>query len=651
MLKVMRDQFHRLKWILIAVVAAFIIGFVFIDMGMGGAAGGQKTDASFAARVNGETISYTDYNRAVYNMEENYKRMYGQQFTPEMAAQMGLPKQVLDSLIEQRLLLQQAARLHLTATPDEVRKKILEIPPLNPDGKFIGNELYTRFVVGQLRYDSTAAFEDDLARDVTLEKLESALQSSMIVSPKAAETEYRRQNENAKIRYVMVPAQKALATIQVTPAEVEAYYARNQSKYTHGEQRDLKYLVADTNRIRLTVIPTEADLRKRYDASKEDFKAQESAHILHILIKVPTTATPAEDAAAKAKADALVAQLRAGADFGKLARENSGDPSSAGSGGDMGFIERGQTVEPFDTAAFSVPLNTISDPIRSTEYGYHIIKVLERKPAGYRTFEEVRAQLAAQVADQTAKDLARDEMTRIAARLKQNKPKTPEEFTSYANDKVSSNDTQWFAKADQIPGLGFNQPLTTWAFSAKQGDVGEIIGTQRGPAIPYVFGIRPAGISPLAEIRAKVEGDAKLEKARELARTSLANAMSGAPTVDAIAAKVGGTAADTTVTRQGFISGLQGDTAALVEAAMNSKAGDLKGPVVIGDGAIVFQTTEIKKVDDAEAAKNSAQYMDALRGQQARSIRQSLMQRLRKDAKIEINPKVLEQAAPQQQGV
>jgi peptidyl-prolyl cis-trans isomerase D len=650
MLKVMRDQFHRLKWILIAVVAAFIIGFVFIDMGMGGAAGGQKLDAAYAARVNGETISYTEFNRAVYNMEENYKRMYGAQFTPEMATAMGLPKQVLDSLVEQRLLLQQAARLHLTATPDEVRKKILDIPTLNPDGKFIGNELYERFVTRQLRYESTAAFEDDLARDITLEKLESALQSSMIVSPKAAETEYRRQNENAKIRYVLIPAMKALPTIQITPAEVEAYYAKNQSKYTHGEQRDLKYLVADVNRIRLTVNPTEAELRKHYDASKEDYKAQESAHILHILIKVPTTATPAEDAAAKARAEALVAQLRGGADFGKLARENSGDPSSSGNGGDMGFIERGQTVESFDTAAFSIPLNTISAPIRSTEYGYHIIKVLERRPAGYRSFEEVRAQLSSQVAEQTAKDLARDEMTRIAARLKASKPKTPEEFTSYANDKVSSNDTQWFAKTDQIPGLGFNQPLTTWAFGAKQGDAGDIVGTQRGPAIPYVFGIRPAGISPLTEIRARVEADAKLEKARELARTSLANAMSGAASIDAIAAKVGGTASDTTVTRQGSISGLQGDTSALVDATMSSKMGDLKGPVVVGDGAVAFQVTEIKKVDDAEAAKNSAQYMDALRGQQARSIRQSLMQRLRKDAKIEVNPKVLEQNAPRQQG-
>jgi peptidyl-prolyl cis-trans isomerase D len=648
MLKVMRDQFHNLKWILLAVVAAFIIGFVFIDMGLGGAAGGKSNDnTSFAARVNGETISYAEFNRALYSMEENYKRMYGQQFTPEMAQAMGLDHQVLDMLIERHLLLQQAAKLHLSASSEEVRKKILELPVLSPEGKFVGPELYQRFVVGQLHYESTAAFEDDLAHDITLEKMESAMSSSLIVSAKAAEDEYRRNTENARIRYVLVSAQKMLPSVTVTPAEVDLYYAKNQAKYKHGEQRDIKYLVADTNRIRQTIKPGDEELRKRYEASKEDYKRTDSAHILHILIKVDRNATPDQDAAAKAKAEGIVKQLRTGGDFAKLARESSGDPSSSGNGGDMGFIERGQTVDAFDKAAFSIPLNTISDPIRTPEYGYHIIKVLERRPPGYRPFEEVRAQLSMQLADQTAKDTARDEMTRISARLKQSKPKTPEEFTAYANDKVSSNDSQWFGKSDEIPGLGHNQPLATWTFNAKQGDVGEIVGTQRGPLIPYVYGIRPAGISPLSDIHDRVEKDAKLAKARDLASASLASAVIGATSIDAIAAKVGATPSDVTVSRQGSIAGLTGDTSALVDAAMSSKNGDLKGPIIVGDGAIAFSATDVKKIDPAEAAKNGAGFVDALHAQQLRTLRSSLLQRLRKDSKVEINPKVLQNNSQQ----
>src|SRR5207244_8330185 len=138
---------------------------------------------------------------------------------------------------------------------------------------------------------------------------------------------------------------------------------------------------------------------------------------------------------------------------------------------------------------------------RTKESGYHIIKVLARKPAGYRPFEEVRPMLSAQLADQQAKDQARDEITRISARLKQTKPKTAAEFAALANDKVSSNDTQWFTKSDAIPGIGNNPAVAQWTFSANQGDVGEIAGTQRGPAIPYLYAIRPAGITELNEIR------------------------------------------------------------------------------------------------------------------------------------------------------
>src|ERR1700741_2248735 len=266
MLKVMRDSFHHLKWILIAVVAAFIFGFVFIDMGLGGGnlTGAQNENAAFAARVNGETITFNDYQRALANLEQMYAQMYGQQFTPEMAAQMGLPKQVLDSLVDQRLLGQEARRLNLEASPDEVRKKLLSIPTFSPDGKFVGMEHYRNYVVGRLGYPNAAAFEEDMAREITLSKIESAMQSSIVVSPKAAEEEYRRTNENAKIRYVLVPAALHGATATVTPADVETYYKANTTKYVHREQRQVRYLLADYAKIRSQVTPSEAELRATY---------------------------------------------------------------------------------------------------------------------------------------------------------------------------------------------------------------------------------------------------------------------------------------------------------------------------------------------------------------------------------------------------
>jgi peptidyl-prolyl cis-trans isomerase D len=643
MLKSMRESFHHLKWILLAVVAAFVIGFVYVDMGLGGAQ--QKSDdvRSYAARVNGETVTYSDFNRALYFAEENYRRTYGQQFTPDMAEAMGLNRQVLNSLVDQRLLLQQARRLHLTATAAEVRRRILTIPVLNPGGKFVGAELYTRYV-GQIGYANAADFEDEISREITLEKMESTLSSSVVISSKAAQAQLQRSSESANIRYVVYPAANEAAAVTVTPVDVEAYYRANQAKYAHGEQREVKYLVADLARIRSQIVPTEQEVRTRYEASKEDYKTGGSAHIFHILIKVNPTATPEQDAAARAKVESLVKQLRSGADFAKLAKESSQDPSSAGNGGDMGFVDRGATVEPFDQAAFSVPLNTISDPIRSQEYGYHIIKVVERRPAGYKPFEEVRGPIASQIVMQKAQDQAREEITRVAARIKEKKPANPAEFSSYTNDRVSSNDTQWFQKGENIPGLGSNQPLMSWAFAAKQGDTTDPpIGTSRGPAIAYLEAIRPAGITVLAEIRQRVENDAKMAKALDTARQKLASAMVGAPTVDAVASKLGLVAQDTAVTRQGGVRSIPGDTAALVEAAMAGKVGVVSGPVAAGENVVVFQVTQQKKLTAAELAGQVGPFLDQLRERESRNLRKVLLERLRKDSAVDINEKVLEQ--------
>jgi peptidyl-prolyl cis-trans isomerase D len=641
MLKVMRDSFHHLKWVLIAVVAAFIFGFVFLDMGLGGTFGGdQGSTQAFAARVNGETVGYNDYYRALKNVEDMYRQQFGGQFTPEMAQQLNLPTQVINMLVDQRLLGQEAARLNLTASPEEVRKKLLEIPSFTENGKFIGMELYNRYVTGPLGYASASEFETDLAREIALQKMESALQNAVVVSPKAVDAEYRRANENARVRFVHLPSAPA-ETVTVTPAEVEAYYKAHQSEYTHGEQRKIRYVLADYAKIRSELKPTDAELRAAYEKSKNELKRPASAHVLHILIKSEPGATPQADAAAKAKAESIVAQLRGGADFAALARANSEDPSSSGNGGDMGFVDMGMTVEPFERAIFSVPLNQISDPIRTQEYGYHIVKVVERRPESVQSFEDARPALAARLAGDMSRDIAKAEINRANAAIKAKKPANVEEFAKLATGRLTSNDSGWVGRSEAIGGLGNNQPLSQWIFAAKVGDVSDPIGTPKGPAIAFVEATRPAGVALLSDVRARVEQDAKGEKAREAARAQLAQLMAGAASVDAIAAK-GGTRPpqEVVVTHQGQVAGLTGDTAAFVDAALKGNVGQLQGPVAVGDGAVAFQVLEQKKVTSEELAKNRSTYADRLRQQQARQLRSVLVDRLRKSAEIEINDEI-----------
>jgi peptidyl-prolyl cis-trans isomerase D len=644
MLKVMRESFEHLKWILIVIVAIFIL-FIFAQWGGGGGDSSQAPATSYAARVNGQTISLRQYERALYYTQKNYEQMTRQNITEAMMDTMGLKKQVMDSLVDETLMLQQAKKLHLAATPDEVRRRILELPAFNPDGKFIGWDLYNRYVTGTLGFGSPAEFESDLAREITRGKMESALVNSIVISPKAAAEEYRRVTENSRIHFVLYPSTRMIASVTVTPAEVDAFYKKNIARYSHSEQRDVKYLIADLARIRGLMNPPDTELRARYDATKENWKSGESARSVHILVKVAQTATPAEDAAAKAKAQGLLNQLRGGADFATLAKKSSDDPGSATRGGDLGFLTREQLVPEFANAAFALPIGQLSDLVK-TSYGYHIIKVMEKRPAGYKPFEDVRDQIRSQIVEQNGKDQAREAITRVRALMDQKKPTSPEQFTAFANDKVSSNDTQWFSKSDPIAGLGHNPALAGWAFAAKQGDVGDVMGTQRGPAIPYLLAIRPAGISPLAEIRDRVELEAKMDRARDLARDTMARAMP-APTIDALAAKLGLTGGDATVTSAGTISGINGDTQALADAALAAKPGELKGPVLVGDGAVAFQVMDQHKVDRKMLDENKSAYTDSLRQREAQTLRAVLLERLRKSSKIDVNNSLIQPKSTQ----
>ncbi|MGZ5431340.1 MAG: peptidylprolyl isomerase, partial [Thermoanaerobaculia bacterium] len=313
------------------------------------------------------------------------------------------------------------------------------------------------------------------------------------------------------------------------------------------------------------------------------------------------------------------------------------DPSSSGNGGDMGWVDMGKTVEPFERAIFSIPLNTISDPIRSQEYGYHIVKVVERRDQTVQPFEEARPALAARAANDMSRDIARAEINRANAAIKQNKPANAKAFAALATGRLTSNDSGWVGRNEPIGGLGNNQPLSQWIFAAKQGDISDPIGTSQGVAIAYVEETRAAGISTLAEVRERVEQEAKRQKAREASSAQLAQMLLGAPNVDAVAQKAAQAASEVTVNRQGNIPGLNGDTSAFVDAALKANVGQLTGPVIVGDGAIVFQVLEQKRVTDQELAQNRAAFADRMREQQARQLRSVLVDRLRKTSSVEIN--------------
>lgn len=644
MLKLMRESFKHLKWILILVVGVFVL-FVFAEWGASGASGGAGATVGYAARVNGSPIVPMEYNRAMALTEQRYEQSFGR-LTPELREQLNLGQQVLNSLIQQELLLQEARRLGLEPTPAELRSRILEIPILNPDGQFVGEELYHRWVTAQLGYPNAGAFERDLARDLTISKLDSAMFNSVAIPPSRVEQEYRRRNESARVRYVLAPAAQFIDQVNVTPAEVEQFYRSNTTRYSHPEQRKVDYLLADLSRIRSQIQPTDAELRQRYEASKQEFTQPDQVCAAHILLSVPAGATPAEAAAIEQKASSIAARLRAGEDFAKLAAEFSADPGSAANGGDLGCFGRGAMVAPFEEAAFSQQPGQIGNPVRS-EFGYHIIRVNEKRPGGVAPFEQVSDGLRQQMITERAESQARDRLAQIRARLEQQRPISSDKMAAVADNFVSLNTTPFFQRAGAIEGLGPVVELNNWAFGAEQGDLGPVIQTPQGPIVPFLRESRPSGVAPLDEIRARVENDAKASRAAQRASETLKQASAGGAGPVAAAAKLGLTTSEATLSRDGRIAGLTGDISEIVKTAFDAQPGQVRGPFVTNEGALLLEVVEQQKFDPARFAQEKAGLEENLRRSEAIRLRQALLDRLRRNADVEINEEIV---APGQAG-
>ena len=279
--------------------------------------------------------------------------------------------QIVDEVINFRAMIYEAKRLGLRVSDEDTSAAIrMSRPDLFPEGKFVGREAYAAALAQQNL--TIPEFESEFADNVLINRLTQIVVEGTVVTPTEVEQEYRRLNDKVKIEFVKIEPQKLQSAVTVTPAEVKEYYDKSPGQFPIPEKRNLAILILDQGKIEQSIQPSDAELHSAYERDKDRFRNPERVQARHILIKGGTA--PEEDAKAKAKAEEIVKQLKAGADFAELAKKDSQDPGSAFKGGELGWLVRGQTVKPFEDAAFSLKPKQISEPIK-TQFGYHIIEV------------------------------------------------------------------------------------------------------------------------------------------------------------------------------------------------------------------------------------------------------------------------------------
>ncbi|MBK9967513.1 MAG: SurA N-terminal domain-containing protein [Holophagales bacterium] len=642
MLKTFRENFKHLKWVLWAVIAIFVI-FVFVDWGMGSSGGGGGVE--FAAKVGSSKITEVEFRREYVQAEERYRQMYGQSFSPELARAMNLPSQVLNSLVDRRLLRVESDRLGLTVSDDEVTARILKMRDQQgnllfvKDGVFVGEVIYRRMLAGAGL--SPEGFEADTREQALMEKLNRFVTESSFVGEDELKADFEGRTVKAKIAYALVPA-PALSPESIPDAEAEAHFKKSPADYQLPERRKGKYLLVETAQLRAEAgrKVTDADIAAEYSKNLDTYKKGEEATVRHILYKAD--GTPASDAAAREKADSAVKRLKGGADFATLAKAESEDPGSKASGGDLGAISRGRMVKEFEDAAFGAAQGEIVGPVKSP-FGFHVIQVTAKSAERVQPLFEVSASIRGRLEEVRAGDEARRLARELADRVgKLGKKPSDDDLRKLTRPGVTFNETELLARADAPAGIGPNPGFMQSLFTLPLGEVSEPVATARGEAILKPTELKAAGPAAFADVKARVKADLAKKKQEETALAAARAAMTPGASLEAVA-QAAGVKVETpeAFPKAGPVPGL-GTSKALLDLAFTAVPGETKGPVWVADrGAAVLRVVEVTPFDAEAFARQKGEALDRLRQQKSGRLFQSLVQRLRADARIEVNKELL----------
>lgn len=306
--------------------------------------------------------------------------------------------QVVDQMVEQRAIEYEFARQGLTISDDEVLVGLeTENPQSFKDGALVSKDEFEQRLAQQGM--TLQDVVDQMRRQLMERKVENIVYASILVPDKEVEDEYRRQKERVTIQYIAFTPAKFHDDVKITPEEVHAMFEGHHAEYFEPEKRSFQVLIVDQAKLEQAMTIPDAELRAAYAASMDNFRMPERVKARHILIKADEKSTDAEKKKALAKAEDLLKQLKAGADFNQLAEKNSEDSSNAPKGGDLGWFVRGQMVPEFDKAAFTLKPGQLSG-IVTTQFGYHILKVDEKESARVKPFEEVKDDLAKELKKQ-----------------------------------------------------------------------------------------------------------------------------------------------------------------------------------------------------------------------------------------------------------
>jgi peptidyl-prolyl cis-trans isomerase D len=351
------------------------------------------------ATVGRNTITQAEFDEALRDQQQRMRQALGNNFDASMLDTPEMRYALLDQLVNQRLLENEARNDRFRVTDAQLAQFIAGLPPFQDNGKFSADR-YREVLASQGM--SPLAFEQRVRADLVLAPLSDPIVNGSIAAKSSVQHYLALLDQKREVSVASIAAEPFEKSVKVTDDEVKSYYDKNPKAFETPEMARIDYLLLTQDAIAAQVKIDPAEVKQAYEANSKQYTTNEERRASHILIAVKKDASEAEKTKAKQKATELAAKARANPDsFATLAKENSQDPGSASQGGDLGSVSRGAMVKPFEDAVFAAKVGDIVGPVE-TDFGYHVIKVTGVTPGHVQSFDEVKGRIEAELKRQKA---------------------------------------------------------------------------------------------------------------------------------------------------------------------------------------------------------------------------------------------------------
>lgn len=628
MLNTMRRNLKSLSWVLWVVVIAMGL-FAFTSFGD---AMKSQDSRRWVALVDGEPVSVVEFQQRYRALASVYRQAYQGNFDAIAAR---LPRDVLEQLINEQVVLIEAQRVGLAASPREISQLVTQDPAFQENGRFIGRDRYQRMLRDRGR-DATT-WEQTVARGILSTKYQRMVTDPITVSSQEVLEEYRSRNEKVKADYFVLATEELSAAVEVDEAALREFFDTRRDAYQTAERRQAGYVLINAETLGGLEPVSDEEARAFYDDNLERLYSRPAqVRASQIFLEVPSGSTPEEESAIRTRAEDLLLRVQAGEDFAELARTYS-EHSTQTLGGDMGFFGAGSMRPEFEAAAFALKVGESSELVRSDQ-GFQIIRVTDRREASVQPFSKVRDTILRQLEFSRSQDA----VARAVESFSNEVRAEPTRFLAAAERLgLTVEDTGLLSADESVEALGAFPQIAGSLFQVNVGKVSAVITLPQGSIFLLSREIRPPEPLPFEQAQEQLEADYRQAEGVQAARRKVQDGLTDGGDLAGLAQKLGVTVESTVeFTRRQPVTSF---TAEARREAFLALPGRVAEPLEVPEGLLVFAVTEHQELEPALFEAQQANLRNSLLQRRRSLLFTSVVQQLREESQVQINEALMSQ--------